>query len=95
VKRILIRSVAVAAPVVASVVLLAPAASAHPFGMCHVAGSSGVVVYFPPGAAANAHHRHMLSGVHPEDYLASAADAADFAATGNRKCEASVVNPTG
>jgi hypothetical protein len=83
------------AALIAPLALFTPTASAHPSGMCHVAGNSGVVVYFPPGAAANAHHRHMASGVHPDDYPASAADARDFADTGNRKCQASRVNPTG
>ena len=94
-RRFWARAAVIAVPVAASVGLVAPAASAHPFGMCHEAGNSGVVVYLPPGAAADAHHRLLVRGVHAHDYPASRADAADFAATGNRKCAASRVNPTG
>ncbi len=80
---------------VAPLVMFPAPASAHPFGMCHVAGKSGVVVYLPPGAAANAHERLRQRDVHADDYSASRADADDFRKTGNRKCAASRVNPTG
>ncbi len=85
----------VGATLVAPLVMFPAPASAHPFGMCHVAGKSGVVVYLPPGAAANAHERLKQRGVHADDYSASPADADDFRKTGNRKCAASRVNPTG
>ena len=94
-QRNAIRIALAATAVAATQVLLAPAAQAHPFGMCHVAGKSGVVVYFPPGQAANSHERLMMRGIHPHDYAASQADANDFRATGNRKCAESRVNPTG
>lgn len=94
-KRLPIKVALIGATAVVPLMLITPTASAHPFGMCHPAGSSGVVVYFPPGAAADAHHRLLIRGVHPDDYKASAADARDFRETGNRKCAASRVNPTG
>ena len=94
-KRTALRLAVAGTIVAASQILLAPGASAHPFGMCHVAGQSGVVVYFPPGQAANSHERLMQRGIHPNDYAASQADAQDFQATGNRKCAESRVNPTG
>jgi hypothetical protein len=72
-------------------------ADAHPKGMCHFAGGasgkSGVYVYFPPGPAADAHHRHMgKRGAHRWDYPAKAVDAAHFESHGStgkhkgRKC---------
>ena len=94
-RRLPIKIALFGATLVAPFVLITPTASAHPFGMCHPAGKSGVVVYFPPGAAANAHHRLLIRGVHADDYEASAADSRDFRETGNRKCAASRVNPTG
>ena len=94
-KRKSIKAALFGAALVAPLVLFTPTASAHPFGMCHPAGKSGVVVYFPPGAAANAHERLRGRGEHENDYSASAGDARDYRETGNRKCEASRVNPTG
>ena len=44
-----------------------------PFGICHIAGTSGRII-LKTGAAARAHARN-----HPEDYRATAADFA-FAA---------------
>ena len=94
-RRAITRTAIVGSALTVSMALFVPAASAHPSGMCHVAGTSGVVVYFPPGAAADAHHRLLNRGIHPHDYPASAADRQDFLATGNRKCAESRVNPTG
>ena len=94
-RRGLVRTAVIGGAVTVSLAVVAPVAQAHPNGMCYVAGKSGVVVYSPPGAAADAHHRLLMRGVPPEDYPASAADRSDFLTTGNRKCEASRVNPTG
>ncbi|MDQ3423377.1 MAG: hypothetical protein M3510_08360 [Actinomycetota bacterium] len=86
------RLIAVAAAVLLSMFGLAVSAEAHPNGMCHKAGKSGVYVYLPPGEAANQHHRHLKSGTHPDDYPATAADAAHYASHGatgrhqGRKC---------
>lgn len=51
--------------------------------MCHAAGQSGVYVYFPPGTAADQHTRLLKNGIHPDDYAATAADAAHYASSGS------------
>ncbi len=51
------------------------------FGICHYAGKSGNYIYFPvpeQETAAYQHYRHLLSGTHENDYLATAEDRAHY-----------------
>ena len=81
-KRMLKLQLALAAGAVALVI---PAsATSHPFGMCHVTPSGNIIL--KQGAAANAHHRLMLEGVHAEDYEATAADVAYAERIGKPRC---------
>ena len=75
------RIILVAAAVGLGMVGLAAPVEAHPFGICHWAGQSGQYIYFPvpeQQEAANQHHRHMRSGVHEFDYVATAEDRAHY-----------------
>ena len=74
--------------VAAAVALALPSAGAsHPFGMCHVTPSGNIIL--KQGAAAEAHHRLMLKGIHAEDYPATAADVAYAESIGKPRCRGS------
>ena len=82
---------AVAAAAVAVLSLVsAPAASAHEFGVCHVT-PSGVII-LKTGGAGRAHHHLLRTGVHEDDYLATAEDVAYSEQVHRPRCVGSV-NP--
>ena len=52
--------------------------------MRHVTPSGNIIL--KRGAAAEAHQRLMLAGVHPKDYPVTAADVAYAESIGKRRC---------